>query len=311
MRCVVLDDIERAAEASADWSGLEVRFLHEHLEETALAEELTEADAIVVMRERTAITSDLLSRLPKLRLIVTTGARNAAIDLAACRERSIVVCSAPGSGSAAAQLTWALLLAAARHLPQAVRDLRSGDWQAPLGIDLEGKRLGVIGLGRLGTAVTRYGQAFGMDTVAWSPHLTTERCAAVGTMLVDLPELLTHSDFVSVHLVAAPSTRGLIGADQFRLMKSSAWLINTSRAALVDTAALVHALRTGEIAGAALDVFDAEPPPHDDPLRTLPNVLATPHIGYVTDRQFADWYAQAAEQLRAFQAGRPVAHVLQ
>lgn len=307
MRCVVLDDLEGMAAASTDWSGLEVEFLTEHFTPEELILRLSGVEALVVMRERTPVDRELLEHLPSLRLIVSTGARNSSIDLDACTARGVLVGAAPASSSAAAQLTWALLLAAARGLPDALSTVRGGGWWLSRpGIDLEGRRLGLIGLGRMGSAVARYGTAFDMDVVAWSPNLTAARCRAVGAHFVDLSELMSTSDFVSLHLVSSPRTHGIIGDEQIRLMQSTSWLINTSRGALVDTSALVDALSNHRIAGAAIDVFDAEPLDSLDPLRSLPNVIATPHVGYATDRQLETWYRNVAEQLTGFVAGRPL-----
>lgn len=311
VRCVVIDDIEKVAEKSADWGDLDVEFVCEHLSPGELMQRLIGAEILVVMRERTPIDRAMIAQLPALRLIVTTGARNASIDLDACNDYGVRVASAAAPSLAAAQLTWALLLAAARGLPTAVEAVRQGGWwlQSP-GIDLEGRRLGLIGLGYIGTAVARYGTAFGMDVVAWSPNLTHERCQESGARLVDLPELMSTSDFVSVHLVASPSTYGVVGSKELNMMRPASWLINTSRASLVNSSALVETLRNGRIAGAAIDVFDVEPPETHDPLRSLPNVIATPHIGYVTDRQLEAWYAQASRQITDFRQGLPLSRPL-
>lgn len=304
VRCVVIDDVEQMAEKSADWGDLDVQFVCEHLSAGDLMGRLVGVEALVVMRERTPIDRTMIEQLPSLRLIVSTGARNASIDLDACKDNGVHVAYAVAPSLAAAQLTWALLLAAARGLPAAVTAVRQGGWwlHTP-GIDLEGKRLGLIGLGHIGRCVARYGAVFDMDVVAWSPHLTRERCQEAGARLVDLPQLMSTSDFVSVHLVSAPSTRGIVGSHELNMMQSTSWLINTSRANLVDSSALVAALQDGRMAGAAIDVFDIEPPDLHDPLRTLPNVIATPHIGYATDRQLAGWYRQVAQQIKDFRAG--------
>lgn len=306
MRIVVLDDYESVAASTADWSGLDVRFEQSRLQGDALVAALADADAVVLMRERTPITAELLSDLPMLRLIVTTGPRNAAIDLGACRTRGIQVCGTRPSGVSAAELTWALLLSAARRIPAAVANVRAGEWSSPLGQDLAGATLGVIGLGRLGSIVSGYGLAFGMNVIAWSPNLTAERCQEVGVSLVHKSELLAQSDFVTIHLVLSPTTTGLIGQPEFALMKSTAWLVNTSRGPIVDAAALVHACTGGQIAGAALDVFDQEPLDAADPLRSLENVIPTPHIGYATRNAFGFWYSDVVADLRSFIAGQPI-----
>ncbi|KQY64379.1 MULTISPECIES: D-2-hydroxyacid dehydrogenase family protein [unclassified Nocardioides] len=312
LRCAVLDDYQAVAEGLADWATLDdvqVRFLHDHLpDEDACAETLADADILVVMRERTPITATLLARLPRLKLVVTSGLRNASIDLDAARARGVVVCGTPSASEPPTELTWALVLGLARGLHVEVPSFASGGpWQSTLGADLHGAVLGVVGLGKIGSRVARIGQAFGMDVVAWSPHLTDERCAEVGVRrAADLPTLLAESDFTTLHLVLAEATRGIIGRAELAAMKPSAFLVNTSRAGLVDTPALVEALQDGRLAGAGLDVFDTEPLPFDDALRGLPNVLATPHLGYVTRRNYAGYFTGAVEDIAAWQAGSPV-----
>ncbi|KQZ70294.1 D-2-hydroxyacid dehydrogenase family protein [Nocardioides sp. Root151] len=312
LRCAVLDDYQAVAEGLADWAALDdvqVRFLHDHLpDEDACAETLADADILVVMRERTPITATLLARLPRLKLVVTSGLRNASIDLDAARARGVVVCGTPSASEPPTELTWALVLGLARGLHVEVPSFASGGpWQSTLGADLHGAVLGVVGLGKIGSRVARIGQAFGMDVVAWSPHLTDERCAEVGVRrAADLPTLLAESDFTTLHLVLAEATRGIIGRAELAAMKPSAFLVNTSRAGLVDTPALVEALQDGRLAGAGLDVFDTEPLPLDDALRGLPNVLATPHLGYVTRRNYAGYFTGAVEDIAAWQAGSPV-----
>jgi len=313
LRCAVLDDYQGAALASADWSVLapdvEVTVLAEHLaDEDELVAALAGTEIVVVMRERTPMTASLLARLPALQLLVTSGMRNAAIDRAATVEHGVVVCGTRSNPQPPAELTWALVLGLARHLTEENAALRSGGpWQSTVGTDLHGATLGLLGLGRIGALVARVGLAFGMDVVAWSQHLTAERAAEVGVRLAgSKEELLASSDVVSVHLVLGERTRGLIGAPELALMKSSALLVNTSRAAIVDRTALVAALREGRIAGAGLDVFDVEPLPADDELRTLPTVLATPHLGYVTQRNYTGFFTEAVEDIAAFLAGDPV-----
>ena len=313
LRCAVLDDYQGAALASADWSVLapdvEVTVLAEHLaDEDELVAALAGTEIVVVMRERTPMTASLLARLPALRLLVTSGMRNAAIDRAATVEHGVVVCGTRSNPQPPAELTWALVLGLARHLTEENAALRSGGpWQSTVGTDLHGATLGLLGLGRIGALVARVGLAFGMDVVAWSQHLTAARAEEVGVRLAaSKEELLAGSDVVSVHLVLGDRTRGLIGAPELALMKPSALLVNTSRAGIVDRAALVTALREGRIAGAGLDVFDVEPLPADDELRTLPAVLATPHLGYVTQRNYTGFFTEAVEDIAAFLAGDPV-----
>jgi phosphoglycerate dehydrogenase-like enzyme len=313
LHCAVLDDYQGAALASADWSVLapdvEVTVLAEHLaDEDELVAALAGAEIVVVMRERTPMTASLLARLPALRLLVTSGMRNAAIDREATVEQGVVVCGTRSNAQPPAELTWALVLGLARHLTEENAALRAGGpWQSTVGTDLHGGTLGLLGLGRIGALVARVGLAFGMDVVAWSQHLTAARAEEVGVRLAaSKEELLAQSDVVSVHLVLGDRTRGLIGAPELALMKPSALLVNTSRAAIVDRAALVTALREGRIAGAGLDVFDVEPLPADDELRTLPTVLATPHLGYVTQRNYTGFFTEAVEDIAAFLGGDPV-----
>ncbi|GII22873.1 D-2-hydroxyacid dehydrogenase family protein [Planosporangium mesophilum] len=311
-RVAVLDDYQGVALDSADWSPLagsaDVTVFREHLPtEDEVVEALQEYPVVVAMRERTPFPRSTLERLPRLRLLVTTGARNAAIDLEACPELGITVCGTGGSGLATAELTWALLLACARRLDVELANVRAGGWMTTLGTELRGRTLGVLGLGRLGTQVARVAQAFGMRVLAWSQHLTDVRCREAGAeRAASLDQLLAEADFVTIHLVLSERTRGLIGADQLRRMKPTAWLVNTSRGPICDEAALERACAERWIAGAALDVFADEPLPPDHPLRRLDNVLATPHIGYVTQDTYRIWFEHAVEDIAAFLAGEPV-----
>ncbi|MGC9667563.1 D-2-hydroxyacid dehydrogenase family protein [Planosporangium sp. 12N6] len=308
----VLDDYQGVALRSADWSPLagtvEVTALSEHLpSEAAVVAALRQYPVVVAMRERTPLPRATLEQLPRLRLLVTTGARNAAIDLAACRELGITVCGTGGSGLATAEHTWALLLACARRLDVELANVRAGGWMTTLGTELRGRTLGVLGLGRLGTQVAVVARAFGMRVLAWSRHLTQERCEQVGAELAtSLDQVLAESDFVTIHLVLSERTRGLIGPQQLRRMKPTAWLVNTSRGPICDESALVRACRERWIAGAALDVFTDEPLPPEHPFRHLDNVLATPHIGYVTEDTYRTWFAHVVEDIAAFLAGAPV-----
>jgi len=310
-RIAVLDDYQSVAARFADWSRLpepvDVVEFSDHLDdEDALAERLRPFDVVVAMRERTPFPRSLLARLPRLRLLVTTGARNAAIDVAAAAERGVTVCGTGAHPTGTAELTWALVLAVARHIPEEDAGMRAGGWQRTVGTDLAGARLGVVGLGRLGTRVARIGQAFGMDVVAWSQNLTDERAAEVGVRRVDKDELLATSDVVTVHLVLSERTRGLVGRDELARMKRSAILVNTSRGPVVDEAALLEALSEGHLAGVGLDVYDREPLPADAALRTAPRTVLTPHLGYVTRDTYRVFYGDAVEDVAAFLRGTPI-----
>jgi phosphoglycerate dehydrogenase-like enzyme len=311
VRVAVLDDYQDVAAGFADWSVLppevEVTFFHDALPDAdALTDRLADFTIVVAMRERTAFPRWQLERLPSLRLLVTTGMRNAAIDMAAARERGILVCGTAALGHPAAELTWALILGLCRHVAQEHQAIREGRWQTTVGDGLAGKTLGVVGLGRLGSQVARVGTAFGMDVVAWSQHLTDARCAEVGVRRAGKDELLSTADVVTIHLVLSERTRGLIGAPELGRMKPSGYLVNTSRAPIIDGNALLDALRSRAIAGAALDVYDREPLPADDPLRSLDNVLLTPHIGYVTRENYRAFYGQAVEDIAAFLRREPI-----
>jgi len=298
----VLDDYQNAALRLADWSVLDgraaVTVFNDHLADAdAVVERLKPFDAVCVMRERTPLPRAVVERLPRLRLVVSTGARNAAIDVAACEERGIAVAFTGYDSAPTIEMTWALILAASRHLVVENLAFRRGAWQQGIGVGLAGKTLGVLGLGRVGGAVARIGAAFGMHVIAWSPHMTPERAAAHGATAVDKAALLRQSDVLTLHMVLSPKTRGLLGADELALMKTTSLLVNTSRGPLIDEAALVNALTSRKIALAALDVFDVEPLPDDHPLRSLENVLGTPHIGYVADDLYRTFYGDTVKAL--------------
>ncbi|EHY86998.1 D-2-hydroxyacid dehydrogenase family protein [Saccharomonospora azurea] len=309
MRIAILDDYQNVALTLADWDSLdaEVRVFTEHIaDQDELVRALAGFDVVVAMRERTPFPAALLSRLPDLRLLVTTGQRNASIDVEAARRQGIVVCGTGYLPHPTVELTWALILAAARHLPTEVQAMREGGWQTTLGTGLRGRTLGLLGLGRLGSQVARVGQAFGMRTIAWSQNLTADRAAEHDVTAVSKNELFASSDVLSVHLVLSKRTRGLVGAKELAAMKSTALLVNTSRAPIVDTDALLEALRQDTIGGAALDVYDVEPLPADHPLRSMPNVVLTPHIGFVTRETYEVFYRDAVEDIAAFRRGEPV-----
>jgi phosphoglycerate dehydrogenase-like enzyme len=306
-RIAVLDDYQGVAHRFADWSRLaehEVTFFHEPLGDPAGT--LGPFEIVCAMRERTLFPADLLARLPNLRLLVTTGMRNAAIDLDATAAQGVAVCGTEALGSPTAELAWGLILAVARRIPQEDRAMREGGWQSTVGVGLGGKTLGIVGLGRLGSAVARIGAAFGMRLVVWSENLTADRAGECGAELVAKDELLRSADVVTIHLVLGDRTRGLIGARELALMKPTAFLVNTSRGPIVDEAALLAALESGAIAGAGLDVYDREPLPADHPLRRARNTVLTPHLGYVSEETYRVFYEQTVEDIEAFLAGAPV-----
>ena len=309
LRCAVLDDYQDAALSLADWSRVDVTVFHEHLDsEDEVAAALADFDVVVIMRERTPFPASLLARLPRLRLLITSGMRNAAIDLAAASRHGVTVCGTASRSEPPVELTWALILGLCRHVvPENAAFRAAGPWQSTIGTDLAGATLGLLGLGKIGTRVAAIARAFGMEVLAWSQNLTEERTDAVGTRLASsLADLLAGSDIVSIHLALSDRTRGLVDAAALAALKPSALLVNTSRAAIVDTDALISALTAGRLAGAGLDVFDIEPLPAGHPLRTLPNVLATPHLGYVTHGNYSRYFAEAVEDIDAFVAGAPI-----
>jgi len=312
-KCVVLDDYQGVALEYADWTTLsdrvDVTVLTDHItDQDRLVALLADAEILVIMRERTPLPASLLARLPQLRLIITSGMRNSSIDLAAAAACGIAVCGTGSDSAPPLELTWALLLALARHLPAETAALRAaGPWQSTVGADLRERRLGILGLGKIGSRVAQVAQAFGMRVSAWSPNLTAERAAAAGAELAPSKSaLFAHSDFVTLHLVLSERSRGIVGPAELAQMPSHAFLINTSRSGLVDQNALVAALQAGRIAGAGLDVFDEEPLPPDHPWRRLPNVLATPHLGYVTQRNYQIYFSEAVEDIEAWLVGNPL-----
>ncbi|WP_067933365.1 D-2-hydroxyacid dehydrogenase family protein [Alicyclobacillus kakegawensis] len=313
LRCAILDDYQQIALSIADWTAItdrvEVIPFHHHFDhEDSLVEAIRDFDMVVIMRERTPFPASLFDRLPRLRLLVTTGMRNAAVDMVAAASHGVTVCGTDGSSYSTSELTWALILGLARNIVKENHSFRSnGVWQSTIGTDLHGKTLGIIGLGRIGRQVARVGIAFGMKVTAWSQNLTEEQAMAAGVQFAASKDILLEtSDFVSIHLVLSDRTRGLIGRSELQRMKRTAYLINTSRAPIVDQSALEEALRNQTIAGAGLDVFEVEPLPQDHPYRTLPNVLATPHLGYVSLDTYKTWYRQVVEDIDAFLSGAPV-----
>jgi len=305
MKIAVLDDYQGVALTMADWSAVAARaqldVFRDHLADAdAVAGRLLPYDIICVMRERTPLRRDLIERLPNLKLIASTGPRNASIDLAAAEARGINVVHTGYFGSPTVELTWALILACARHIVAEAGAVRAGGWQHSIGDDLSGKTLGVIGLGNVGSQVAKIGQAFGMQVIAWSQNLTAEKAAAAGAALVSKEDLLRRSDIVTIHLVLSERTRGLIGAGELSLMKRSARLVNTSRGPIVSEAALIAALNAGQIAGAAIDVYDVEPLPPQHPYRRIANLLATPHVGYVSRGLYERFYRDTVSNIVAW-----------
>jgi phosphoglycerate dehydrogenase-like enzyme len=315
LRVAILDDYQEVAQHYADWSSLppgsDVRFFRDHLSsEDDLVLRLVSFEAIVAMRERTPFPRSLLTRLPNLRLLVTTGARNAAIDVRAAKELGITVAGTEGLPYPTAELTWALILALTRHVPAEDRAVRAGHWQTSVGTGLQGKTLALLGLGRLGTQVARIGRAFGMRAIAWSPNLTATRAESGGAELVSRDELFRHADVLSIHLVLSDKTQALVGASELGLLKRTALLINTSRGPIVDEGALIAALSSGALGGAGLDVFDLEPLPANHPFLSLKNTVLTPHLGYVTRETYGIFYAQALEDIQGFLVGNPLRTIL-
>jgi phosphoglycerate dehydrogenase-like enzyme len=303
VRIAVLDDYQNVALSMANWSVLDglaaVTVFNDHFPDTeTVVASLQPFDVVCVMRERTPMTRAVISRLPKLRLIASTATQNASIDLKAAAERNIEVVHTSYSSTPTIELTWALILASVRNLIAESASLRAGGWQNLIGDDLAGRTLGVLGLGNIGSAVARIGKAFGMEVIAWSENLTTERAAKVGAALVSKEELFRQADILTIHLVLSSRTRGLVSASELALMKPAARLVNTSRGPIVIEADLIAVLQSGKIAGAALDVFEQEPLPPDHPYRSLPNLLATPHIGYVSRDLYARFYQDTVNNIR-------------
>lgn len=309
IRIVILDDYLDIVTRCADWSALpaDVVTINRHIDaEAELVAALVDADVVVATRERTRIGRSVLEKLTRLRLLVTTGMRNAVIDLDAAAEQGVLVCGTRGNKRSTVELTWGLILAVTRDIPGQQQSLREGRWHSRLGVGLEGKTLGLLGLGSIGGEMARIARAFDMDVLAWSANLTDERAAACGATRVERDELLARADVVSIHLVLSDRTRGLVGARELASMKPTAYLVNTSRAGIVDTAALVAALEDGAIAGAAVDVFDVEPTPADAALLGAPRTVLTPHIGFVTAEEYRLFYGDVVEDIAAWMAGSPV-----
>lgn len=311
VQIAVIDDWQHVASSVVDWSALEavgrVHFLHDYPADTAtMIERLKGFAVICVMRERSTFDKALLQGLPNLKLLVTGGMRNAAIDLAAAKALGIQVCGTDSYKQAAPELTWALIMASTRNLLAEANSLRAGGWQVGLGGDLHGKTLGILGLGSIGQKVAQFAQVFGMRVIAWSENLTPQRAAEAGVTWVSKRELFEQADILSVHLVLSDRSRGLVDAEALGWMKPTARLVNTARGPIVDEQALVQALTDGRLAGAALDVYAEEPLPADHAFRHLPNVLATPHVGYVSEQNYRQFYQQMIEDIQAWAKGAPI-----
>jgi len=311
-RCAILDDYQAVALESADWSkvkaDLDIKVFHEHL---GGAEQVIKAlqgfDIVVAMRERTPFPKAVIDALPDLKLLITTGMRNASIDTEAAKARGVTVCGTGSFGSPTSGVAIGLMLELTRHIGYENARLHAGDkWQVTIGPDLEGLTLGVLGLGKLGTRTAAIAKAFGMKVIAWSQNLTPEKCEAAGVGYVGREDLFRQSDFISIHVVLSPRSRGLVGARELALMKPGAYIINTSRGPIIDEAALVAVLRDKKIAGAGLDVFDVEPLPLDHPFRKMTNVVITPHLGYVSEQNYRGYFAGVVEDIRGFLDGKPV-----
>ncbi len=308
---VILDDYQNCALKMGPWERLkgraEIKVLSHYIGEfSALVGELSDANVIVCNRERTPVTKELLAALPKLELVVTSGMRNNSIDIDAAAARGVTVCGTATLGYPTAELTVGMILGWFRHIPQEVNNLHAGRWQQTVGVGVRGKTLGIVGFGRIGGDVAKVGLALGMKVLAWSRSMTAEKAAAAGVTMASLDEVMAQSDVVSLHLVANAQTNGMIGAREIGLMKKTALLVNTARAALVDQQAMLDALNAGRIGGAALDVYDIEPLPSAHPIMRAPNTLLTPHLGYVMEENYRTTYTQSVEDIEAWLDGKPV-----
>src|SRR5215467_10043730 len=311
-RCAILDDYQNVALNAADWSkvagDLDIKVFNAHIDgQDNVVKALQGFEIVCAMRERTAFPRGVIEKLPELKLLVTTGLRNASIDVAAANERGVVVCGTPSVGNPTSGIAIGLMLELTRHIGYENARLKAGaPWQTTIGIDLEGKTLGVVGLGKLGTRVANIAKAFGMNVIAWSQNLTPEKCQEAGVTYASKEDLFRTADIVSIHLMLSDRSRGLIGAKDLAHMKPTAYLINTARAAIVDQAALLAVLTERRIAGAGLDVFETEPLPLDSPLRALDNVVITPHLGYVSVQAYEVYFREIVEDIRAFLDGKPM-----
>jgi len=312
VRCAILDDYQNVVLKVADWSkvtgDVDITVFNEHLGgPDKVVAALKDFQIVVAMRERTGFPKPVVDALPALKLLITTGMRNASIDVEAAKARGVTVCGTGSFGSPTSGIAIGLMLELTRHIGYENARLHAGaTWQSTIGPDLEGMTLGILGLGKLGTRTANIAKAFGMNVIAWSQNLTPEKCAAAGVGHVGKDELFRQSDFITIHVVLSPRSRGLVGAREIGLMKPSAFLINTSRGPIIEEAALLAALRERKIGGAGLDVFDIEPLPVDHPLRKMDNVVLTPHLGYVSEQNYRHYFAGVVEDIRAFLDGKPV-----
>lgn len=307
----ILDDYQRVALTMADWSRLQAAhtvtvFDQPFASEASVVAALTDCEVVTIMRERTPVPRALIAKLPNLKLLVTTGHRNAAIDMQAAHDHGVIVCGTDAPGHATAELAFGMIIALSRHLALEAQAMREGRWQTTVGRDLKGRTLGLLGLGRLGAQMARYGQAFGMPVIAWSQNLTANGAAVHGVLRVEKDELFARSDVLSIHTKLSPRTTGLVGAREMSLMKRDALLVNTSRGPILDEAALIAALTDGRLGGAAIDVYVSEPLPAEHPLRTTPRTLLTPHIGYVTQETYRQFYGGTVAAIEAWLAGTPI-----
>jgi phosphoglycerate dehydrogenase-like enzyme len=310
-RLAILDDYQDVARGMGPWArlpgSLDITVFRDTLkDQDALVARLAPFDAILAMRERTPFPAALIKRLPNLKLLMTTGEKNRAMDVAAAQAQGITVCGTPSTGAPTVDITWGLILNLLRDLPAQQASLRAGGWQTTVGTSVDGLTLGILGLGKLGSRVAKVGQAFGMKVIAWSQNLTAEAAAAVGATRVEKAQLFAQSDVISLHMVLSDRSRGIVGAADLAAMKKTAVIINTSRGPLIDQAALVAALTEGRIGGAGLDVFDEEPLPPNHPLLACPNTVLTPHLGYVSTQNYQTYFKGAVEAIEAYLAGQPI-----
>jgi phosphoglycerate dehydrogenase-like enzyme len=297
MRIAILDDYQNLAHSSGDWSSLG--------KDVEIVERLADFEIICAMRERTPFSKSLLAKLPNLKLLISSGMRNRGIDAQAAKAQGVVVCGTPSVGRPTADLAWGLILGLARQIPQEDRNVRAGGWQRTVGMSLEGRTLGIAGLGNLGGRMAIIAKAFGMNVIAWSQNLTHERCDELAVEKVSKEDLLKRSDFITVHLILSNRSRGLFGAVELALMKPTAYMVNTARGPIIDEDALASALEDGTIAGAGIDVFSVEPLPLDHPFRRLENIIVTPHLGYVSDQNYQAYFGGYVEAIQAFLTGEP------